>query len=372
MSDSKPQAQTTVAGPAGYAPPQTEETETQNGWGTPQADVSSTQQTGGSAASVQAGPGVQQQGSAPYGPWPYAFYSHAGGPVGYGPAAAPGCHVPAHATFHQQYGPYAPHLPFGPGGFMAGQNFWPTPPVAPCPTFAGFAPQGSGMPAKPEQAQHPLYGNQIPVPYCESLAGHFPGYSMPFGYGTVNQKPEWQAPAPGFVPPPESPKASEAVQQPINAPWIGQGYGQSYQQPNPYSPQPGTTDGCHGTGHTNAFPGAFPGAHLFGNAFEGIPGLGPEAFGAGAEASGNNYQTNPEYGQSQDYFMGLCSDLMEGKTDPAKFFGLLSGTGNLFWKGAIVGALLTVAMNNSSIKSALNESLSAIFGAVAPKTEPQK
>ena len=70
--------------------------------------------------------------------------------------------------------------------------------------------------------------------------------------------------------------------------------------------------------------------------------------------------------------MGLCSDLMEGKTDPAKFFGLLSGTGNLFWKGAIVGALLTLALNNASVKSALSDSLSAIFSATAPKPDTQK
>ena len=74
---------------------------------------------------------------------------------------------------------------------------------------------------------------------------------------------------------------------------------------------------------------------------------------------------------SQDYFMGMCSDLMAGKTDPAKFFGLLSSTGNLFWKGAIVGALLTFALNNASVKSALGESLSAIFGAATPKPDTQ-
>lgn len=57
----------------------------------------------------------------------------------------------------------------------------------------------------------------------------------------------------------------------------------------------------------------------------------------------------------------MYNDFMQGKTNPAKVVNFLSGTGTHFWKGAIVGAVLTLILTNNSIKSSLSEGLSGIF-----------
>ena len=315
MSDSKPLAQ------AGETVPQNPQGTTPQGT-SPWADAASAQQAGG----------VYGQGAPAYGPPAYAPYGPTGNPVGgpvgnpgvYGPAGYPGCPSPAHFMFHQQFGPYAPHPPFGPAPFGSMPSFGPVPPP--------------NAPKAPDTAQQAGY--------------QWPGYAQNNGQGfaqNVAQNPE-QAQAPG--------------------------YGQN--GPIPYCFVPGTPYGQQSSG-------AFQGAPGFGNAFAGGASFGPAGFGpAGPESFGPNaggaapnpfggpYQANPGHEQSQDYFMGMCADIMEGKTDPSKFFGLLSGTGNLFWKGAIMGALLTFALNNESVKSALGESFSAIFNTTTSNPDTPK
>lgn len=63
-----------------------------------------------------------------------------------------------------------------------------------------------------------------------------------------------------------------------------------------------------------------------------------------------------------DKLLELCSDLMQGNTDPAKIMSFLSSTGTHFWKGAVVGALLALVLGNSSVKSTLADSFSGLFG----------
>ena len=316
MSDSKPLAQ---AGDAGMQPPQGTSFQGTIPW----TEAASTQQAGGAygqnapAYGTSAyGPigntaGSPVGGPAGYGPVGFSAGGPFGNPGGYGPQAFPGCPSPAHFMFHQQYGPYAPHLPFGPM-----PSFGPaTPPNAPTTQQAGYQWQGNAQNS---------------------------------GQGVAQNAEQTQAPGHGPYGPPPYGAAPE----------------------NPYTRQvPGAFAGAPGFGNT------FAGGACFGPAGFGPAGpenFGPNAGGAAPNPFGDQAQANPEYEQSQDYFMGMCADLMEGKTDPSKFFGLLSGTGNLFWKGAIVGALLTFALNNDSVKSALSESLSAIFGAVHSKPDTQK
>jgi hypothetical protein len=105
--------------------------------------------------------------------------------------------------------------------------------------------------------------------------------------------------------------------------------------------------------------GGFPG-------FAGAAGFGAPAFAAMAGMAGEDPQhLQNRYGQ----MLAMCSDLMQGKADPAKIASFLTAGGTHFWKGAIVGALATFVLTNSSVKSALGDSFSAIFGGAA-KSDP--
>lgn len=64
-----------------------------------------------------------------------------------------------------------------------------------------------------------------------------------------------------------------------------------------------------------------------------------------------------KYGQ----LLEIYSDLMQGKTDPAKIMSFLTSTGTYFWKGALVGAVLTLILTNDSVKSTLKECLGAVL-----------
>lgn len=57
----------------------------------------------------------------------------------------------------------------------------------------------------------------------------------------------------------------------------------------------------------------------------------------------------------------IYNDMTQGKTDPAKIMNFLTSTGTHFWKGALVGAVLTLVLTNDSVKSTLKECLGAII-----------
>ena len=113
-----------------------------------------------------------------------------------------------------------------------------------------------------------------------------------------------------------------------------------------YGQHPGMPFAQYGPGMPN---GAFSGPP---------PGFDPAAFAA-QFGLGKPEQLGKRYEQMMD----LCNDLMQGKTDPMKIAGLLSSSGSHFWKGAIVGVLLALILNSGTLKSALGDNLSSLFGA---------
>ena len=115
------------------------------------------------------------------------------------------------------------------------------------------------------------------------------------------------------------------------------------------APQP-EHEGC--SGHSG--PAAAP---------FGFPGFGAPAFAAMA----GQYGEDPQHLQNQyGQMLHMCTELMQGKADPSKILSFLTASGTHFWKGALVGALLTFVLTNSSVKSALGETFSAIFGGDKP------
>lgn len=239
-------------------------------------------------------------------------------------------------------------------------------------------------------AQHPgAYGAQRPVPpagYAPSFEAPFPGVpagqGMPYGASSAGQAQGMQAYpqppnsfvqphyAPGYAAGPGAPSmpftmpgTMAAGPQEKAAPSKGNAQcncnhgASSHEAEQPADPGAGSFSQMFGQG-------AFPGGNLFGAAFSGIPGFDPRSFAAQTGADDPKHLEN-RYGQMFE----LYSELMQGKTDPVKIAGLLAGNQGTFWKGAIVGALLAFIATNSSVKSALGESLSAICGASKPSTD---
>jgi hypothetical protein len=163
---------------------------------------------------------------------------------------------------------------------------------------------------------------------------------------------------------------------PFGGPQPGMAYG-----PQPgmmYGPQPGgpaeapqpEQGGCGGKSGASGGPAGFAGFPGF-PGFAGQAGFGAPAFAAMAGMAGMNgmYGEDPQHLQNRyGQMLEMCSEIMQGKADPMKIASFLTASGAHFWKGAIVGALMTFILTNSSVKSALGDSFSAIFG--SSKTEP--
>lgn len=238
------------------------------------------------------------------------------------------------------------------------------------------------------QSQQQIYADAAP-------GGNFnPAFGQPTAeYRQYQGMPFYGA---GFAPPPgpvycPRPQMGSQAGCPLSPPAGFQpGYqpappmGQTGYQAGPqYSPQgaagagtqTGLTDAggyMNNTGYGQAYTQAppsfgFPGGALCGAAFGGMPGFNPASFSGQAGTPGPGALPRDDHHYAQ--MLEFCNDLMQGKTDPSKIAGLLSGNGSVFWKGAIIGALLTFILTNSSVKSALAESFSAIFGAANQKTD---
>ncbi|WP_302548824.1 hypothetical protein [uncultured Desulfovibrio sp.] len=197
------------------------------------------------------------------------------------------------------------------------------------------APQGANpaMPYGPQPGPNPgmAFGPQ---------PGMFPG--APQGAPQFAGMP--YAPQPGYAPGmPYGPNPGMPY-----GPQPGMPYGPQFQPTGP-APQP-EHEGC--SGHSG--PAAAP---------FGFPGFGAPAFAAMA----GQYGEDPQHLQNQyGQMLHMCTELMQGKADPSKILSFLTASGTHFWKGALVGALLTFVLTNSSVKSALGETFSAIFGGDKP------
>lgn len=116
-------------------------------------------------------------------------------------------------------------------------------------------------------------------------------------------------------------------------------------------PPPGMHPGMQGdpgaqyaTGHGGQAPGA------------GMPGT-PE----GAEPKFDQNRMGEVY--------GMVNDVMNGEADTSKLFGMLSGNGGDFWKGALVGAAAVFLMNNDAVKDAVSGTFGAFFGGETEEPE---
>lgn len=110
-------------------------------------------------------------------------------------------------------------------------------------------------------------------------------------------------------------------------------------------------DHYHHMHNTEETSESSPGAEQMFNPF----GFFGQAAGMFGEQSGSEDPQHLEkkYGQ----LMELYNDFVQGKTDPSKIMNFLTSTGTHFWKGAIVGALLTLVMTNESVKATLKDCL---------------
>jgi len=345
-------------GPSGYAPGQaaaSQQGEPQhqaqvqaggNAAGCAEAAVNNPQEgyTGSQMAAAAAGPQActapqraphetAPQGYA--GPQGYAAPQGYAGPQGYaapqangGPKGGPQ-DKPAGPSGHDQPGHVctcgkheaAPESPYGP---QAGMAFGPHPGM-PYGFQPGYGPQ-PGMTFGPQGPQ-PAYGPQTGMPY-----GFQPGYG----------------PQPGMTYGPQGP-------QPAYGPQPGMAAG-----PAPQAEHDGCGEKKGASGGPAGF-GGFPG-------FAGQAGFGAPAFAAMASMPGFGSE-DPQHLQNRyGQMLAMCNEIMQGKADPVKIASFLTANGTHFWKGAIVGALATFVLTNSSVKSALGDSFSAIFG--RSKAEP--
>lgn len=378
-----------------------EEEGKKNRWGQAQGNAapqgnSNSETAGQPVEMVQGGPQVSHQGDPAYGHLGYPQYQYqAQGAAAEGiPVASGSCgggEIPPQYAYAQPQPQYMPsgHAPQGPQApaqamygqpqygqpqFMPGGYAAPQGPQGPAaqpmqpPTFHGApqgptvqpaqamygqpqygqpqdmpggqgAPKGGPAKGKPENGeahscncggsahgapQNEAYGAQYGPQYgampWDMLAAAF---GAPFGMQGMNA-----APAPGPVPPSGGPKGPGA---------------------SPFGP---TAYGAPGRGPTGYGP-------MF-----GMPGFDPAAMG-GAFGPGVPQFDQRRYGQ----LLEIYNDIMEGKPDPAKLAGLFSGSDGYFWKGALVGAALTLLVTNQSLRSALGECFSSIFGKNTPETK---
>ncbi len=72
-----------------------------------------------------------------------------------------------------------------------------------------------------------------------------------------------------------------------------------------------------------------------------------------------------KYGQ----LYGMINEAASGNPDISKFMNFFSSTSSDFWKGALVGAGLTLLLTNDTIKGAIAGSVSSVWGAFSKKAE---
>jgi hypothetical protein len=186
----------------------------------------------------------------------------------------------------------------------------------------------------PPSGMNPAYG---PTMAGGSPAGQ-PGYQVPpqqMGYAGMGVAPGGPAVPPGYQPPPQY--MAYAGMNPT--------YGPTMAQPG-YQPPPGM--GPMGT--APVYEGA-PGYY--------VPYPGAPRAQTTAEQSAPGFNTE-HYGRIAD----VVKDIANGEQpDVDKIAALYSGFDAQFWKGALIGAVVTVLLTNETVKTAVAGTLGGIFGA---------
>ena len=117
------------------------------------------------------------------------------------------------------------------------------------------------------------------------------------------------------------------------------------QQPG-FQPPPGT--GTMGPGPAYTAPGYYQ---------QPYPG-GPQDYTAAGQAAPGNHAEN--YGRIAE----VVKDIANGEQpDMSKLAALYSGFDTQFWKGALIGAVLTVLLTSETVKTAVTSTFGGIFGA---------
>ena len=165
-----------------------------------------------------------------------------------------------------------------------------------------------------------------------------PGYQVPpqqTAYAGMGTAPGGPAVPPGYQPPPQG--MAYAGMNPAYGPTM---------VPPGYQPPPGM--GPMGTGP----------------AYEGAPGY-TVPYPGDPQAHATAEQTSPgfnaeQYGRIAD----VVKDIANGEQpDVDKIAALYSGFDAQFWKGALIGAVVTVLLTNETVKTAVAGTLGGIFGA---------
>lgn len=280
-------------------------------------------------------PGMQygNAGTLPLG----GQYGYAGGGMPGAPYALGGQPMP----YAQGYAPFPPLMP--PYYAMPyGMQY----------AYAGTAPMGGPTPAEPaaEAKSRGKSAMENPAPQTENQppadapsAGEAPGQDT--AENRQQRAPAW------------TPEQAQAFAAGLAA----AGYAPFAAQGPPQDAAGGGHHCRHGAAHgrypENQAPGQNGPFDPFG--FHAMFG-GAAPFGAGAQqtAAPDPRETERRIGQA----MEIYTDFMQGKSDPSKIMDFLTSTGAHFWKGAAVGALLALLLTNSTVKSAIGEAFSGLFG----------
>jgi len=90
------------------------------------------------------------------------------------------------------------------------------------------------------------------------------------------------------------------------------------------------------------------------------PGAAPHAMDPGSpHGPGHAKHEGHQYGQ----MMSLVNDLVNGNADASRVMNFIDGVDNHFWKGALVGMSVSLLLTNDTVKNAIVDTLSGIWGA---------
>ena len=257
---------------------------------------------------------------------------------------------------------------------VTGASYQPRPTNVGGNAFAGADVMGAGGMQGPAAYAHAMPSAEAAQGYAQAQGYGVPrGYAAPQGYGyacagtpqdsgCMGQPYGYgNSAAPGTVQ--DAPYGAPFGPQP--GAFTGFSQGAPGYPGAPFAPNPGMMYGPKtdaGAEHAHQEDHNGCGCHHGAPDSNGFSGPNPQQFAA----MGGMFGEDPQHMQNHyGQMMAMCNDLMQGKADPAKIVSFLTSSGAHFWKGAAVGALLTFVLTNSSVKSALGDTFSSIFGGKA-------
>jgi len=241
----------------------------------------------------------------------------------------------------------------------------------------------------PPLAGSPQASAQQPSGYQEIAPGG-PGAGA---YPYPGQAPAMQAPGP-FMQPGPAPAMGFAPslppRQPVFAPFPPGQTPQMHAAPmNPVWMQPGHAFAPFygpASGQPPMFAGPYPGYGVFPGqppAYAGpAPGVGAPSGHADTEGcdcsdsshasshAGGAGRANLKHDMNQyGQLYGMVREAASGSPDVGKFLDFFSASSTDFWKGALVGAGLTLLLTNDVVKGAISGAMANVWGAFSKSAE---